>query len=110
MGNKPLKDATRIRVITSTIALTHIAAMMWCVSSFQTGVEPKDRKRHEYHDERQTNASTTVSGAVMDTLSVHRRCPDTLRTNPSIDPKGIQATRYAKKLLLLLKIGCMAGA
>jgi hypothetical protein len=110
MGNTPLKDATRMRVTTCTIALTHIAAMMWCVSNFQSGVEPKGRKRHEYHDERQINASRTVTGAVMDTLSVHRRCPETLTTNPSINPKGIQATRYAKRLLLLLKIGCMAGA
>jgi hypothetical protein len=80
------------------------------MSSFQTGVEPNGRKRHEYHGERHMNASRTVTGAVMDALSVHRRCPETLKTKPSIDPKGIQATRYAKRLFLLLKVGCIAGA
>src|SRR5438477_455276 len=69
-GNKSVKLAASVRPAHSTPPLRTTAASKWLVSSFQTGVDPRGRKRHEYHGERHTAASTRLSGVVMAVASL----------------------------------------
>ena len=89
----PAKAVASTRAITNTTLLKTTAARRWLVSSFQTGVNPKGKKRLEYQGERQTNARTRLNGAVMAAVSLQFMGADMLRTSPSIAPNGIQAVR-----------------
>jgi hypothetical protein len=95
--------------ITSTTLLKTTAASRWLVSSFQTGVNPKGRKRLEYHGDRQTNARTRLNGAVMAAVSLQFMGADMLSTSPSIAPRGIHDARYRMNLVRLDRRGCIAG-
>jgi len=98
-----------MRAIISTALLNTTAASRWLVSSFQTGVDPKGKKRLEYQGERQTNARTRLNGAVMAAVSLQLMGADRLSTKPSIAPSGIHDARYRMNRVRLERSGCIAG-
>src|SRR5689334_21174127 len=73
------------------------------------GVAPSGRNLVEYQDDRQTTASTSISGAVTAAVSAQFSWADMLSTSPNMAPIGIHAATYRMKLFRLARRGCIAG-